>query len=362
MYSLSAQCMHLPTYIYSPCSLTPLNPIPFSLNFKLSNSLKSMAFSVPLKMIKTHSLVGLLIIFHLFFYVSPCFCARKLTSLYQPAPIALTYHNGALLEGLLPVSILWYGQFSPAQKSIVADFLLSLDPPHGQPEYLSPSKPSASQWWKTIQTYLKKAGKREIQIVLSNQISDESYSMGKNLKKSQISELAHAVGPKSGGLNLILTAKDVAVEGFCMSNCGFHGSNTRKRSAFIWVGNSETQCPGQCAWPFHQPIYGPQTPPLIAPNGDVGMDGMVENIASLLAGTVTNPFGNGYFQGSAEAPLEVASACPGIYGKGAYPGYAGDLLTDSSTGASYNTLGVNSRKYLLPAVLDPSTSQCSTVV
>ena len=316
-----------------------------------------MAFSLSLK---THSLVVVVVIFHLFF-ISPCFCARKLTSLYQPPPMALTYHNGALLEGHLPVSILWYGQFSPAQKSIVADFLLSLDP-HDQPENLSSKKPSTSQWWKTIQTYLKKAGKREIQIELSNQISDESCSMGKTLKKSQISELARAVSSKSSGLTLVLTAKDVAVEGFCMSNCGFHGSDARKRSAFIWVGNSETQCPGQCAWPFHQPIYGPQTTPLIAPNGDVGLDGMVENIATLLAGTVTNPFGNGYFQGSAEAPLEVASACPGIYGKGAYPGYAGELLVDSSTGASYNALGVNSRKYLLPAVLDPSTSQCSTVV
>lgn len=53
--------------------------------------------------------------------------------------MALTYHNGALLEGHLPVSILWYGQFSPAQKSIVADFLLSLDP-HDQPENLSSKK------------------------------------------------------------------------------------------------------------------------------------------------------------------------------------------------------------------------------
>ncbi|KAJ6709515.1 PROTEIN EXORDIUM-LIKE 5 [Salix koriyanagi] len=80
--------------------------------------------------------------------------------------------------------------------------------------------------------------------------------------------------------------------------------------AYIWAGNSETQCPGQCAWPFHQPIYGPQSPPLVAPNNDVGLDGMIINLASLLAGTATNPYGNGYFQGPKEAPLEAASACP----------------------------------------------------
>ncbi|XP_062163981.1 protein PHOSPHATE-INDUCED 1-like [Alnus glutinosa] len=297
----------------------------------------------------------LLVLVHLISIPNLCLGARKLNSLYQPPPMSLTYHNGALLEGDLPVSILWYGEFSPAQKSIVSDFLLSLNPQKEQ-------KPSVSQWWNTVQIYMKKAGKKESHVVLSNQISDENCSIGKILKKPQISELARRANSKPGGLTLVLTAKDVAVEGFCMSSCGFHGSDTKLKSAFIWVGNSVTQCPGQCAWPFHQPIYGPQTAPLGAPNGDVGLDGMIVNIASLLAGTVTNPFGNGYFQGSAGAPLEAASACPGVYGKGAYPGYAGELLVDSVSGASYNAQGVSGRKYLLPAVFDPSTSQCSTVV
>ncbi|KAL5069839.1 hypothetical protein RYX36_020726 [Vicia faba] len=93
-----------------------------------------------------------------------------------------------------------------------------------------------------------------------------------------------------------------------------------------------------------------------------GLDGMVINLASLLAGTATNPFGNRYFKGPSEAPLKAASACPGVYGKGAYPGYAGDLLVDSTTGASYNAHGDNGRKYLLPALYDPSTASCSTIV
>lgn len=291
--------------------------------------------------------------------------ARKLASLYRPPPTALTYHNGALLEGTQPVSILWYGDFSPTQKSIIVDFLLSLNSEKHRPETLSAiaTQPAVQKWWYTIQTYVKKAGKKETRVVMANQFSDKNCSLGKFLKKTQIVDLAQKVNPKKpGGLALVLTAKDVAVEGFCMSNCGFHGSNNDHDSAFIWVGNSVTQCPGQCAWPFHQPIYGPQTPPLSAPNGDVGVDGMIINLATLLAGTVTNPFGNGYFLGSADAPLEAATACPGVYGKGAYPGYAGEVLLDSSTGGSYNAWGVNGRKYMLPALVDPSTSQCSTVV
>ncbi|GKD05849.1 EXORDIUM-like protein 2 [Tanacetum coccineum] len=142
-----------------------------------------------------------------------------------------------------------------------------------------------------------------------------------------------------------------------MSRCGSHGfataqtkQNPRTRVAYAWVGNSETQCPGQCAWPFHQPIYGPQSPPLVAPNGDVGVDGMIINLATVLAGAVTNPFNQGYFQGPSSAPLEAVSACTGIFGSGSYPGYAGQVLVDKTTGASYNAHGINGRKYLVPAM------------
>ncbi|KAK8971513.1 hypothetical protein KSP40_PGU005339 [Platanthera guangdongensis] len=160
---------------------------------------------------------------------------------------------------------------------------------------------------------------------------------------------------------VVLTSADVAVYGFCSGRCGTH-ANLPGGSSFIWVGDSSVQCPGQCAWPFHQPMYGPQTPPLVPPSGDVGADGIIINIATLLAGTVTNPDGKGYFQGPVTAPLEAVSACTGIFGSGAYPGFPGNVLVDPTTGASYNARGVNGRKFLLPAMWDPKTSQCATLV
>jgi hypothetical protein len=74
------------------------------------------------------------------------------------------------------------------------------------------------------------------------------------------------------------------------------------------------------------------------------------------------PFGDGFYQGDRGAPLEAATACAGVYGKGAYPGYAGRLLVDGATGASYNAHGARGRKYLLPALFNPDTSACSTLV
>ncbi|KAA8545621.1 hypothetical protein F0562_020405 [Nyssa sinensis] len=249
---------------------------------------------------------------------------RKLTALVPQQPLILKYHNGALLKGNIAVNLIWYGKFTPIQRSIIVDFLQSLTSPRAP-------LPSAASWWRTTEKY--KGGSSTL--VIGKQILDENYSLGKYLKNSHLIALASKASHVNS-VNVVLTAKDVGVEGFCM-RCGTHGSTRGKiRFAYAWVGNSETQCPGQCAWPFHQPIYGPQTPPLVAPNGDVGVDGMIINIATVLAAAITNPFNNGYFQGPAAAPLEAVSACTGVFGSGAYPGYAGRVLVDKTTGASYN--------------------------
>ncbi|XP_057973027.1 protein PHOSPHATE-INDUCED 1-like [Malania oleifera] len=309
-----------------------------------------------------------LIFLILLFHVS--LAARRLHELVQDQPLLLRYHDGPLLYGNISVNLIWYGNFKPSQLAIVSDFISSLSSSrkHHQPE------PSVTTWWNITKKYYHFSSKRgqPLSLRLKNRITDNTYSLGKLLTSKQIVQLASR-GEHKNAINVVLTSPDVAVEGFCSGRCGTHGwssspagSNKVKgknnKFAYIWVGNSETQCPGQCAWPFHQPIYGPQSPPLLAPNNDVGLDGIVINLASLLAGTATNPFGNGYYQGESGAQLEAASACTGIYGNGAYPGYAGNLLTDETTGASYNANGANGRKYLLPAVYDPSTSSCYTLV
>ena len=298
--------------------------------------------------------------------------SRKLSALVEEQPLVLTYHNGPLLttSGVIDIHVIWYGKFSPVQRSIVGDYVQSLSANlQGKAK-----QPSVSTWWKTTESYKDASNKAVLSSArLGKQKLDESYSLGKTLKRSHIAALVETavksrdLPEKSNAVYLVLTSEDVTVEGFCMNSCGFHAnllpsaSNGKKLLPYAWVGNSATQCPGQCAWPFHQPIYGPQTAPLVAPNGDVGIDGMIINIATVLAGAATNPFNTGYFQGDAAAPLEAVSACPGIYGKGAYPGYPGQLLVDATTGASFNAHGVNGRRFLLPAIWNPVTRSCKTL-
>uniref|UniRef100_A0A7C9DVV2 Phosphate-induced protein n=1 Tax=Opuntia streptacantha TaxID=393608 RepID=A0A7C9DVV2_OPUST len=279
---------------------------------------------------------------------------RKL-ALVKPQPLILKYHNGPTLQGNLTVNLIWYGKFSPVQRSIIVDFIQSLTTP-------AKSHPAVSSWWQITSRY------RGIPctVALGKQIIDDKYAFGKVLTPSQLLALSSRL-PHKNSINVVLTSADVAPDRFCMSACGAHGSglggkHKKTRFVFAWVGNPEEQCPGQCAWPFHKPIYGPQTPPLVAPNGDVGVDGMIINLATVLAGAVTNPFKTGFFQGPADAPLEAVSACTGIFGSGAYPGYPGNVLVDPSTGASFNAHGIRGRRYLLPAMWDPKTSACKAVV
>lgn len=294
--------------------------------------------------------------------------------LVSPAPLTLTNHHGQLLTGNHSVNLLWYGRFTPAQRAVVADFLLSLSSPASS----SGPAPSVAQWWATTSRYHPGAAR----LALGRQVLDPSLSLGRRLTESSLASLAARLAPHRGSVAVVVTAPDVLVDGFCVSRCGLHASSSaqqptrgrpaqsqarparggRGRFAYAWVGNAAEQCPGECAWPFHQPPYGPQAPPLVAPNADVGMDGVVINLATLLAGAVTNPYGGGFFQGPAEAPLEAVTACTGVFGAGAYPGYPGQLLVDAATGASYNAVGVAGRRFLLPAMWDPKTSQCSTLV
>lgn len=290
--------------------------------------------------------------------------ARKLAFLVEEQPVILEYHNGPILSAspAIAVYVVWYGTFSETQRSVVRDFFASLSAGGA-------SHPTVASWWKLTGGYKDAAGapvqgKLQLRAELSN-----AYSKGKSLANSDLEALvvdSLATFPKDpNGIYLVLTAADVLVEGFCMNSCASHFATSPSDATgglqlpFGWVGNSATQCPGMCAWPYAKAEYGPNTAPLVAPNGDIGMDGIIINLGTILAGAATNPFNNGFFEGDAAAPVEAASACAANYGEGSYPGYPGKLLLDVITGASYNVKGVNDRMYLLPALWNPVTLKCT---
>ncbi|KAL5560942.1 hypothetical protein UlMin_030689 [Ulmus minor] len=280
------------------------------------------------------------------------------------------YHGGPLLAKPSPINVylIWYGAFTRKERSTITDFFVSFNSSNSSTTDSKRGQPTVSKWWKTIQSYKDKSGHPISGSVRLVKIIGDKYSLGKNIKRIQIAQLvekkieSNTLPVDYNAVYFVLTAKDVAVERFCISSCGFHDNTnilTKGKVVFAHVGDSSSQCRGFCAWPY-APNYGPLEKPLVAPNS-VGTDGMVVNIATVLAGAVTNPFRNGYYQGYDHAPLEAVSACAGKFGNGAYPGFPGKLLVDRATNASYNAYGANGRKFLLPAMWDPVRLSCNVV-
>lgn len=126
------------------------------------------------------------------------------------------------------------------------------------------------------------------------------------------------------------------------------------------VGNPETECPEACAWPFT--AASAQGVKLQPPSGNIGADAMVIHFASALAHTVTNPYNTAFYSGTEAKPNEIASACQKMFGSGAFKGYTGKVRVDPKTGGCFNAHGNKGKKFLLPALWNPETKSCWTIV
>jgi hypothetical protein len=292
---------------------------------------------------------------------------RSLSFLVTAPQTVLTYHNGPVLsDSSIPVYVIWYGSFTDAQKGIIRDYFGSFSGTSSS----GSSYPTVEKWWGMTAGYVDSKGAGVSQNVnLGKELDDSAASLGTSITEQQVETLiVNAITGNSfpadgNAVYFVFTADNIMVETFC-SVCGSHNalkpssSTNGQNVLYAWVGNSATQCPGQCAWPFAKASYGPPLQ-LTPPNGDVGIDGMIINIAALLAGTATDPLGTGWYQGDASAPLESATACTGIYGAGAYPGDPGQLYQAPDTKASFNVVGANGRQFLLPALWLPINSTCT---
>ncbi|KAI5063781.1 hypothetical protein GOP47_0020451 [Adiantum capillus-veneris] len=296
-------------------------------------------------------------------------------------PVSLAYHGGPLLTSpSLILHLFWYGSFSASQQAAIMDFISSFQAGSSSP---AAGASTVASWWKGVSLYTDASHARASTLLkLGSTASNPSCSFGKGLTRAQISQLLEdsiSTGllpqhTNTDVIYIVFTSSDVVVESFCMSSCGYHSSVMSGQLPFIWVGNAERQCLGLCAWPFAVPQYGPRgRKALVPPSGDAATDGMIINLATLLAGAVTNPFGQGYFPDAVDANtmytngssapaargnVEAATACAGMFGKDSYPGFPGTLLLDATSGAAYNAYGFNQRRFLLPALWSPTTTKC----
>ncbi|KAK9144281.1 hypothetical protein Sjap_004184 [Stephania japonica] len=268
----------------------------------------------------------------------------------------LKHDGGPLLNGTVKLGILWYGRFRDSQKIVVQDFLSSL---HAQTRV---PRPTVATWWRHVEAYRgaipgsRLRGKRIPRILVNvvNEKTDGEYSVGKILTHAYFPTLAGKVtGGDDSIVAVIIAARDVSVENTCLGQCSIHGVLETGRGLFIALGNPETECPGDCGWPFFPSTIGPQVgPPLIPPNGGIGEDAIVMSLAGALAHSVTNPYGNGFSSPFGRETMEAVSICNKVFGTGAIEGFAGRVLATRFK-RHYNANGVRGKKFLLPAIWNP---------
>ncbi|KAL6004851.1 Protein EXORDIUM-like 3 [Asimina triloba] len=280
--------------------------------------------------------------------------------------VHLRYHMGPVLTANITVHPIWYGTWLPSQKHTIRSFLRSISARR-------PNAPSVSAWWSTVRLYTDQTGANiSATVRLGAEKTDRFYSHGRSLTRLSIQSVIRShvtaasrplpVNPR-GGVYLLLTSPDVLVQDFCGQVCGFHyftfPSIVGYTLPYAWVGNSATQCPGVCAYPFAVPVYGSNLKPAKSPNGDIGVDGMISVIAHEIAELATNPLVNAWYAGQDPSfPTEVGDLCEGIYGTGGGGSYTGQTMSGED-GAMYNVNGIGGRRFLVQWIWNPVYSYCT---
>ncbi|KAK6926179.1 Protein EXORDIUM-like [Dillenia turbinata] len=270
----------------------------------------------------------------------------------------LTYHGGPILQGHVNLALLWYGQWGKVQKNAVTRFIKSLNTP-GK----STVQPKVTSWWKIVESYQAAAhkGAGPIKVKVAKTTTDATYSLGKIITKDVYipSLVKKATGGDPNLIAVIFASRQVTVQGICTGECSLHG--TVDKTVYMVVGNPETECPGDCDWPFAQPRYSKGVT-LKPPSGDKGADATIVNFATALAGAVTSPYNTGFYSGHASKPTEAVTACSRIFGGGSSKDNPGKVNIDSRNGGAFNAEGVKNQKFLLPGVWNPNTKSCWTLL
>ncbi len=181
-------------------------------------------------------------------------------------PCDINYNGGPVFEKAPTVYIIWYGNWSTKDKSIIDYYF----------EHLGGTSQE-----KINTTYSDSTNKFIPNAVKHSAANDyhDNYSLGKALSGDGAIQtiVANAIKAKhlpddTNGIYFVLTYKDVTDPGFCSSFCGYHGPSTSIVSGqtikYSMVGDPD-QCPSGCETSFilHDTGKGG------SPNMDPGADG-----------------------------------------------------------------------------------------
>ncbi len=213
----------------------------------------------------------------------------------------ILYHGGPVMSAATTIYIVYYGSFTATQHNILDTFLQNIGG--------SPAFNVNTEYYGPVNQYVQN-------ILNYNPATDsynDAYSMGTSLSGSFVTTLLHnAVAgghlPSDGnGIYLLTVSPDVKLPKNVW--CAYHSHSTaivtgvdiKYALAADPPASILSSCSGNLA------TYHDTT----SPNGDVGMDEVVDSLIHELSETVTDPDINAWYTSGGQ---EVGDLCNFIYG------------------------------------------------
>jgi hypothetical protein len=243
----------------------------------------------------------------------------------------ITYHGGWIMTFTPDVFFIWYGCWEDNcgqagdsnTQLILTDFIQNI---------------GGTPYFQMNAFYYDYQGHTPSGALLYGGSIVDRYSHGTDLNASDIQEIVadaitdNRLPQDPGGIYVVLASADVSSlsTGFCVpSTQPHHGQGEALGSSFryAFVGNP-MRCPRVAA-----PQYFALRQILPTPNGSLAADGMASTLAHVLSTTITNPVGEGWYDGLG---LQNADKCEGQFG----PTY------ETANGARAN-LQLGQRNYLI---------------
>jgi hypothetical protein len=245
----------------------------------------------------------------------------------------ITYHNGPIMTVSPDVYIIFYGCWGEScgsendftSTSIISEFVATV---------------GGTPYFQINTTYTDWMGKPAAGSMIYGGSVIDAYSHGTDLKDSDLVEIVAETIAKNQlpedpiGVYLVIGSSDVSADelGFCQTyrtpHHGYSISDDKVRR-YAFIGNP-ARCP-EIAAPQYVP--NPWEKYLLSPNGRLGADAIVSDLAAVMNQIVTDPYRIAWFDSNGK---ENSAKCLGSFGN--------QYTTQSGAGAN---LHIGARDFLI---------------
>jgi hypothetical protein len=247
----------------------------------------------------------------------------------------MVYHGGPVFHYSANEYVIWYGCWTnncgSAGDTLTVDVMNMFMATIGNTPYMNINS-----------TYADGTGPATQTVIYGGEVFDSSYSHGADLTVADIQGIIadqinnFRLPADPNGVYIVIASADIAsaATGFCSPGAPpYHGSGmiTGGLLKYIFLGN-----PNRC-----RAIAGPQFSGNVpTPHNSFAADVLASNLAHALNGTLTNPYGSGWFD---RYGLENTDKCIDAFGQ---PTFGQTYLTLNGARANVS-LGVMSGDYLI---------------